>query len=54
MNTQIIYLADDVDSETDGVMALEQTTGTIAWGPTRAEAEERIRESLHAQRAAVS
>ncbi|MGW7066869.1 hypothetical protein ACWGII_15520 [Streptomyces sp. NPDC054855] len=50
MNAQIIYLADDIESETGGVMALDQTTGAVAWGPTRAEAESRVRESQHAER----
>ena len=49
MNAQIIFLADDVESDTRGVMALDQTTGAVAWGPTRAEAETRIRENLQAQ-----
>ncbi|MEU6122584.1 hypothetical protein [Streptomyces sp. NPDC047123] len=54
MDAQIIYLADDVESDTDGVMALDQETGAVAWGPTRAEAELRIRRTLHAQLARTS
>lgn len=54
MNTQIIYLADDADSDTNGVMALEQTTGAVAWGPTRAEAERRIRENPPTQQHPMS
>lgn len=50
MNAQIIYLADDVESESGGVMALDQKTGAVAWGPTRAEAETRVRENQLAER----
>ncbi len=46
---QIIYLADDAESDTSGVMALDQNSGVVAWGPSRDEAAARIRQNLTEQ-----
>ncbi|MGW5736675.1 MULTISPECIES: hypothetical protein [Streptomyces] len=46
---QIIYLADDAESDTCGVMALDQNSGVVAWGPSRDEAAARIRQNLTEQ-----